>query len=75
VSRQFSPDAKKGMQARNSAVKQLIAEHMSEYERILGDQREARGLSRDPKAHGKDIARQKRIERLRRQLAELEAQS
>jgi len=63
----FSPDAQKGMSARNSAVKQLIAAHQDEYDKMVGDQREARGLPRDPK----DAAKKQRIERLRRQLKEL----
>jgi len=56
------------MQARTAAVRMLIEAHQEEFDRILGDCREAKGLPRDPDA----AKREAKIAKLRAQLAALE---
>jgi hypothetical protein len=63
----------KSVQARNSAIKELIARHTEEFEKIYGDARETRGLPRERVAPYAAL----RIEndRLRAVIAELTATS
>lgn len=57
----------KPMTVRNAAMKQLIANHQEEWEKLLGDAREQAGLPRDPDA----AKRNARIVKLREELRKL----
>lgn len=62
------PDDKRhvGAKAQRQAIAQLMANHMDEYQKLLGDEREKLGLPREPKPPKK----LSKYEQLRQQVRE-----
>jgi hypothetical protein len=56
-----------GIHARNAAIKQLIANHQDEFDKLHEQEREARGLAANPD----EQRRIAKIERLKTQLRDL----